>query len=529
MLQPQILTTRQQHELNKAIIQYLKPITEESNGDLIQHLSESLQVPLNSIDDGVIPNYLEKKWSTVLRLQRKIIDLENEVSNLRTVIDSQQVVPSASASVIGKDKFNWLPNSSIKAFHTQAHQLVQSVSIHPFLPIILGGCSDGSLIIWNLVNDESLIPEKIIKAHTRGVNYIKWSKKPVDLSGKFQSNNDKNKSYVLATCSSDLSIKIWDGATFKHIRTLTGHEHTISSIGFSASKPNVLYSVSRDKTVKIWDLVNGYCIKTFIGHSDWVRDIDVISVNSNILLNQADKIPELGDFLLTCSNDQSIRLSHAESGTGLSLSIGHTHVVECVKFLPFHSNYFVDKYLKENRSLFSNIPEDVIDDPNYETLLGYKYCISGGRDNIIKLWLLPPPVFRPHRHPLPSNLNNSQGWLIADLVGHHSWVKSLCIHPNGRFIFSGGDDKTIKIWDLDSLNLNGKVKCIKSLVGHEGFINDIDFASFEVASSKLQLEPEKDNLKTEDDKRNELMKLVEAKMRCLFISGGVDNSVRLWS
>lgn len=529
MLQPQILTVRQQQELNKAIIQYIKPIAEEANdGDLIQKLSESLDVPLGSIDDSVIPNYLEKKWSTVLRLQHKIIDLEGEVSNLRTVIDSQQIVPSASASVIGKDKINWLPSSSIKAFKTQSHQLVQSVSIHPTLPIILGGCSDGSLIIWNLVNDESLIPEKIIKAHIRGVNTMAWSKKPVDLSGK--GSEAKGIAHVIATCSSDLSIKIWDGATFKHIRTLTGHEHTISSIVFSDSKPNILYSVSRDKSVKVWDLVNGYCIKTFIGHSDWVRDIDVISVNSNLLQEQLDINPELGDFLVTCSNDQSIRLSHAESGTGLSLSIGHTHVIECVKFLPFHSNYIIDKYIKENESLFPNISLEVLDDPNYTNLLGYKYCISGGRDNSVKLWLLPPPVFRPHRHPLPSQLNNSQGWLIADLVGHQSWVKSLHIHPNGRFVFSGSDDKTIKVWDLASLNVNGRVKCVKNLIGHEGFVNDIEFASFEITNNIYVSKIADDGkTKTEEDRRNELTKSIESKIRCLFISGGVDNCIRLWS
>lgn len=527
MVQSQILTPRQQEELNKAIIQYLRPIADESEDhELIQKLSENLNIPLSSIDDNVIPNYLEKKWSTVLRLQRKIIDLESEVNNLRTVIDSQQIVPSAATSIIGKDKINWLPNSTIKSFKTQSSQLVQSVSIHPTLPMILGGCSDGSLIVWNLVNDESVIPEKIIKAHIRGINSISWSKTPVDLSGK--GNDAKSKTYILATCSSDLSIKIWDGATFKHIRTLTGHEHTVSSVAFSTSKGNILYSVSRDKTVKVWDLVNGYCIKSFIGHSDWVRDIDVISVNSNLLLGKPDINPDLGDFIVTCSNDQSIRLSHAESGTGLSLSIGHTHVIECVKFLPFHSNYIIDKYIKDNEQLFPNISSEIIDDQNYASLLGYKYCISGGRDNSIKLWLLPPPVFRPHRHPLPSLVNDSQGWLIADLVGHQSWVKSLNVHPNGRFIFSGGDDKTIKIWDLASLNVGGNIKCVKSLTGHDGFINDIEFGSFESTINSPRKQDEK-NPETEEERRNEVLKLIESKMRCLFISGGVDNCIRLWS
>ncbi|ODV70246.1 dynein regulator [Hyphopichia burtonii NRRL Y-1933] len=541
----QILTVRQQQELNKAILQYLKPILTENTGNvnLTIALSNILQTPLSSIDDNnnnIIPNYLEKKWSTVLRLQKKIIDLENEISNYKAIIDASNTTDALSkhTSLLTKDKINWLPNNAIKTFKTQAQQLIQSVTIHPFLPIIHSGCSDGSLISWNLVNDDTLIPEKFIKAHTRAINKIRWSNAPLDLSAGKSLIPDKNKSYILATCSADLSIKIWDGATYKQIRTLSGHEHTVSSIAFSKSTPHILYSVSRDKTVKIWDLTSGFCIKSFVGHSDWVRDIDVISVNSQLLMTNIKESSEIGDFIVTCSNDQSVRLSHADSGTGISLLIGHTHVIETVKFLPLHSNYFIDKYLTNNSDKFPNISPSFFSDPVYTQTLGFKYCISAGRDNLIKLWLLPPPVLRPHRHPLPSQQNNSQGWLIAELVGHQSWVKALSIHPNGRFIFSGSDDKTIRVWDLDNLNQTGNVKCIRTLTGHDGFINDLNFASFEIESDinskkkqDVVINPKKEDGsdKSTEQLHKELMKFIESKMRCLFLSGGVDNAVKLWS
>lgn len=538
---PQILTVRQQQELNKAILQYLKPIFNENTGNpnLIIAVSNILQTPLNTVDDNnnnIIPNYLEKKWSTVLRLQKKIIDLENEINNYKTILDTANSENlKNNSTIISKDKINWLPSNSIKTFKTQAQQLVQSVTIHPFLPIIHSGCSDGSLISWNLVNDDTLIPEKIIKAHTRAINKIRWSNAPLDLSAGKSMIPDKNKSYMLATCSSDLSIKIWDGATYKQMRTLSGHEHTVSSIAYSKVKPHILYSVSRDKTVKIWDLTSGFCVKSFIGHSDWVRDIDVISINSKLMLSNTKASSDLGDFIVTCSNDQSVRLSHPESGTGLSLLIGHTHVIETVKFLPLHSNFFIDKYLIDNSESFPNIPPSIFDDPIYKDTIGFKYCISAGRDNIIKLWLLPPPVLRPHRYPLPSQQNNSQGWLIADLIGHQSWVKSLSVHPNGRFIFSGSDDKTIKVWDLESLNQVRSIKCIKTLTGHEGFITDTNFASFEIDSdigNKSNQGKQTDDNKTEksrEELHKELMNFIQSKMRCLFLSGGVDNAVKLWS
>ena len=524
MFKSQILTERQQLELNKAIVQYLEPIlteTDSLNSTLLK-LTESLNIPSNSVDENVVANYLEKKWSTVLRLQRKIIDLENEVGNLRTVIDSQLPFDNNNSKlIISKDKINWLPSSSTKSFETQAIQLIQTCSIHPTLPIIFAGCTDGSLIVWNLVNDEMSIPDKIIKAHARSINKIAWSKTLVDLTNR----PDGKKNYILASCSADLSIKIWDPSNYKHIRTLTGHEHTVSSVAFSDSKPNILYSVSRDKTIKIWDLVNGFCIKSFVGHSEWVRDLDVISINSKVLLNNIKASNDLGDFIVTCSNDQSIRLTHAESGTGLALLIGHTHVVESVKFLPFTSNIIVDKYLQNNLTLFPSIPQELISDPVYSQTLGYKYCISASRDNTIKLWLLPPPVLVPHRHPLPAKINNSQAWPIADLKGHKSWVKALNVHPNGRFIFSAGDDKSIMIWDLANLNVGGKIRCIRTLSGHDGFINDLNFATF---NTDISTNSTSTGIK-EKDKHGEILKLIESKMRCLFISASSDNTVRLWS
>ncbi|ODV81492.1 nuclear distribution protein PAC1 [Suhomyces tanzawaensis NRRL Y-17324] len=532
MFKSQILTERQQLELNKAIIQYLEPILSENDHQTLAKLSETLKIPINSKDESsnIVSNYLEKKWSTVLRLQRKIIDLENEVSNLRTVIDSQQALGpvNGGSSVISKDKINWLPSSTSKVFSTQLNQMIQTNTIHPHLPVVLAGCSDGSIIVWSLVNDESSIPDKIIKAHTRGVNKLVWSRDPVDLStgpSNIINSTLASSSYLLASCSSDLSIKIWNGSSYKHIRTLTGHEHTISSIKFSHIKPTILYSVSRDKTVKIWDLVNGYCIKSFIGHSEWVRDIDVISINSKLLLGQI-KQSDMGDFILTCSNDQSARLSHADSGTGLALLIGHNHVIEAIKFLPLTSNIIIDKYLKDNITLFPSISQEVISDPVYSETLGYKYCITASRDNTIKLWLLPPPILVPHRHPLPAKVNNSQAWLIADLIGHQSWVKGVSIHPNGRFIFSGGDDKTIKIWDLESLNVGGKVRCIRTLSGHDGFINDLEFASFKI--DQLEAKDDKDKVKSEEETHGEILKAIEKRMRCLFVSGGADNTMRFW-
>ncbi|KAI5968486.1 LIS1 [Candida theae] len=489
----QILTDRQQAELNKAVLQYLQPIcsTSETNENLFHQL-EKLLLPSKSnaqnsnSDDGLVEQYLEKKWSTVLRLQKRIIDLENEITNLRSVVDVAPVVN------LSKDRVNWIPTSAIQTFETP--NVVNSVRLHPVLPLVYAGCNDGSINIWNFASDDNALPEKIMKAHTRGVNKLAFSQDKIEL------NKGDEPQYILASCSSDLTIKLYNATTHQHLKTLRGHDHTVSSIQFS--KSNLLYSVSRDKTIKAWNVVDGTCIKSFVGHSEWVRDLDVCS-------------SKLGDFVLTCSNDQSARLSHGQSGTGVALLIGHSHVIEAVRFLPKLSNSVIDTFIMNNSDLFPSLPIELLKNDVYGQF-GFKYCLTASRDNTIKLWLLPPPTQIPGRPPMPSKYNQAQAWLIANLTGHTSWVKSVQVHPNGKYVLSASDDKTIKVWDLNGLNIDGSVGVIRSLSSHQGFVSDIDFARLAKRSEDFNGNSE------------EVLKDVEARMRCVLVSGGTDNTVKVW-
>ena len=120
MIRSQILTERQQKELNKSIIQYLEPIINNNNNqqqqqqqqgeqeNILNQLSTILQVDQQA-NNEIVSNYLEKKWSSVLRLQKKIIDLENEVNNLRSILDVYDTSNNNNKNVIYKDRINWLP------------------------------------------------------------------------------------------------------------------------------------------------------------------------------------------------------------------------------------------------------------------------------------------------------------------------------------------------------------------------------------------------------------------------------------
>jgi WD40 repeat protein len=57
---------------------------------------------------------------------------------------------------------------------------------------------------------------------------------------------------TLATASADMTARIWDGATGRTLRTLTGHFSKVSGVAW-AQDGKTLATASADKTARIWD------------------------------------------------------------------------------------------------------------------------------------------------------------------------------------------------------------------------------------------------------------------------------------
>ena len=59
-----------------------------------------------------------------------------------------------------------------------------------------------------------------------------------------------------ASCSADMSIRLWNFQTYECMRTMLGHDHNVSSLSFMPSG-DFLVSASRDKTLKMWEVATG--------------------------------------------------------------------------------------------------------------------------------------------------------------------------------------------------------------------------------------------------------------------------------
>ncbi|NCS50466.1 MAG: protein kinase [Microcystis aeruginosa BK11-02] len=180
----------------------------------------------------------------------------------------------------------------------------------------------------------------------------------------------------LASGSWDDTIKIWEVATGKQLRTLTGHFSSVLSVVYSPDG-RYLASGSGDDTI-IWEVATEKELRTLTGHYDSVLSV-VYSPD--------------GRYLASGSWDNTIKIWEVATGKQLRTLTGHSEVVGSVAYSP-----------------------------------DGRYLASGSGDNTIKIWEV------------------ATGKQLRTLTGHSNWVRSVVYSPDGRYLASGSWDDTIKIW-----------------------------------------------------------------------------------
>jgi WD40 repeat protein len=259
--------------------------------------------------------------------------------------------------------------------------------------ILASGSEDKTICLWQLnktgiadkISRENLSPIQLL-GHTGCVWSLAFSR-----NGK-----------ILASGSSDQTIRLWDISNRHCLRILSGHDSWVLSVAFSPIPPHppykggILASSSADQTIRLWDITTGECIKTLFGHQGLIWSI-AFSLDGKILASASEdgtvKLWNLQNLTPNPSPHQTLQ--------------GHQSLVWSVAFSPI---------------------------PPYPPYQGGHGGIlaSSSVDQTIRLW------------------DVSEGRCIKVLEGHNSAVWSVAFTPDGKTLVSSSNDETIKFWDVET-------------------------------------------------------------------------------
>lgn len=282
---------------------------------------------------------------------------------------------------------------------------------------------------------------------------------------------------ILASGSTDHTIKLWDMDSGECIRTLRGHTNWVLSVAFSCDR-QTLASSSFDQTIRLWDSHRGCCSQILHGHTNWVLSVAFS--------------PD-GRRLASASFDQTVKLWDTQTGECLKTLQGHEGRLWSVAYSPdgqwvaSGGDDLVVRIWDCERETCVRVLQghrgrvwSIAFSPDGETL------VSGGRDQTVRLW------------------NVRTGECLHVLTGHTNRVQSVAFSLDGALIASGSADHTIKIWDRDTGD------CVQTLQGHLNRVWSVAFGWIDRASPGNQSSAE------------------GAHFSQLLASGSEDETIRLW-
>ena len=230
---------------------------------------------------------------------------------------------------------------------------------------------------------------------------------------------------ILMSCPEDLRGWEWHHLSHKldqSLLTVQGHSAHISDIACSPCG-RYFASASHEGNVIVWDAQTTTKIVTIRAHEGTVYKVS---------------FSQDGKLLATAGSDKFVRIYGIPSGTEIHTLKGHENEVRWVSFAPSGKQFVSADYngiIKVwNASTGSN--EVTIQDPdNYVASVAFRpgsNQIVSGSGKVVRLWDVATQTE------------------VKAFHGHHDFIRSVAVTPDGSRIISSGEDFLIKVWDVVS-------------------------------------------------------------------------------
>jgi WD40 repeat protein/serine/threonine protein kinase len=249
---------------------------------------------------------------------------------------------------------------------------------------------------------------------------------------------------LAASASKDATVRLWDVATGRLLRTLDGHTGEVAGVAFSPDSKRLL-STSEDETMRLWDVRTGRELRRFTGHTGFVW---------------AAAFSSTGDLIVSGGNDRTVRLWDPLTGKEVRRLVGHQHAVRAVAFSPdgrlilSGSNDGTARLWRASSGAEFRRLEG-----HAKTVYGVAFspdgrqALTGSADKTARIW------------------DVVTGAQLRVFEGHKDEVNGVAYSADGRQALTGSDDKTVCLWEVAT----GRE--VKRLKGHQKLVFTVALAS----------------------------------------------------
>lgn len=250
---------------------------------------------------------------------------------------------------------------------------------------LASGGAEGLVHLWSLNQDT---PKATLSGHTQRVCRVEFHP-----SGRY-----------VASASEDTTWRLWDVEKTTELLLQDGHSRGVYAVSFNTDG-SLIASAGLDSIGRIWDLRSGRTVMILDGYMDGhikpIYALDWGSDGHRVLTGSADGWVKCWD----------VRKVQRTGGIG-----AHTSAVSDMR------------WFKGLDDPLEGVPPGVDDKGAQLPKKSGTFFVSSGIDHKVKVF-------------------SADDWSVVQVLnGHTGPVGSVDVSRNGKWIISGGHDRTIKIW-----------------------------------------------------------------------------------
>jgi WD40 repeat protein len=359
-----------------------------------------------------------------------------------------------SASADGSLKLWQPPTAPAKLFAHPGE--VAAAGLSPDGSRLVTGCSDHQVRLWNLTSGQV---ERTFAGHTLGVHAAVFNPAGTQL----------------ASGSADKTVRVWDLAAAKEVRNfpMPGAVHAVA---FSPDG-KLLGAGLADGSIHLFDLATGKESRALTGHTGTVAGL-TFTPKGELVSGSADKTVRIWAVA-----EAKPRLTLEQGGAVAALAVSK----DGIRVAAGGPEKVVKIW-----DLADGKPAATIATPAAATSVsfgpdGTRLAVAGGdgrarlydlQGRLLEFFVHDGPVLAVAYHPDGKQIlsagadKTARPWPVSLLwQGLHAGAVRQAIFARNERIVSGGDDKTIKVWNL----ADGKL--LRSIAAHEGPVTGVSVSS----------------------------------------------------